>query len=221
MNQATPQRREIVEALTSIRTLAEAEASGPLLVTQPTPVPYPLRALLSHATLLREPSFRPGPGVPLTLELRLVAASSGCQPIVNAVVSIWHHDCRGALDDGDHRDEAGESEHLLRNMQVSDSDGCVRLPSIYPGAQADGQSRIHLRIFLNDTHSVRSIASTDVLLPSAVTALVHRHPPYRPTRHFVATPSADGRSRRWHALQRLSGDIEHGFAGSLTLAISC
>ena len=182
-----------------------------------------MRALLSHTTLLRDPALRPGPGVPLCLELRLVEARVPCRPIVNAVVALWHHDWRGVPTPNGLQSIPQGSEQLMVSMQLSDSQGQVTLNTICPGALADGRTRLHLRVFLNDAVSVTAIASTDLMLPADVTQRVQRHPPYRPVRPRLAglEPSAAGPENTSHELRNVHGHPDHGFRGELTLAIAC
>lgn len=214
-------REQIVQALSRMRIPPGAERGDLLLPARATPFPYPMRALLSHSALLRDPALRPGPGIALRLVLRLVDASPSCRPIVNAVVALWHHDWRGAPAVSGLQFPDGTPEPEMVNMQLSDSEGRVTLSTICPGALADGRTHLHLRVFLNDTVSVTAIASADLLLPIEVTQRVQRCPPYRPLSAGPAgieACSSEGETARLE-LRQIRGDPEQGYRGELTLTL--
>jgi protocatechuate 3,4-dioxygenase beta subunit len=125
------------------------------------------------------------PGVPLDLEFRLVNANAGCGPIAGALVSLWHCNADGeysgylfndpnvmpdvrAADKTGHVQEK-DNERWLRGAQVTDADGKVKFRTILPGWYTPRAPHIHVRAFV----SPRSMITTQLYFPQAVTNLVH------------------------------------------------
>ncbi len=104
------------------------------------------------------------PGIPLELELQLVAANSNCRPIKGAMISIWHCNAQGeysgylasdpnqmpdlsSLDEHGHA-KASDKERFLRGAQLTDAEGKVTFHTIVPGWYMPRAVHIHLRAFL-------------------------------------------------------------------------
>lgn len=84
------------------------------------------------------------PGVPLTLQLKVVDASS-CAPISGATVDIWHCDAGGVYSGF----ADGEGERFLRGAQATNADGIARFTTIYPGHYQGRTVHIHVKVHLD------------------------------------------------------------------------
>jgi protocatechuate 3,4-dioxygenase beta subunit len=62
-------------------------------------------------------------GVPLSLTIGIVSASSACQPLHGLQVDIWHCDAAGVYSDVVSEGTAGQT--FLRGYQLTDSSGLV------------------------------------------------------------------------------------------------
>src|ERR1700704_2819176 len=67
------------------------------------------------------------PGMPLTLHLSVVNASS-CKPIKGAAVDVWHADATGV-----YSGVQGQTGTYLRGIQRTDANGLAVFDTIYPG----------------------------------------------------------------------------------------
>jgi protocatechuate 3,4-dioxygenase beta subunit len=83
------------------------------------------------------------PGVPLTVILRLVSAST-CQPLAGYAVYLWH--C--TRDGGYSLYTSGfTSQNYLRGIQDADASGQVTFQTIYPGCYSGRWPHIHFEVF--------------------------------------------------------------------------
>src|SRR3989442_8415982 len=92
------------------------------------------------------------------LEARTLAvynyATSGCTPLQNARVDIWHANAVGVYSDEASQNETRSStlnENFLRGYQLSDSSGLVTFTTIYPGWYGGRTPHIHGRIRTYDS----------------------------------------------------------------------
>ncbi len=69
------------------------------------------------------------PGVPLSLRLRVVDAST-CKPIAGAAVDIWHADALGVYSGFG---SGATSRTFMRGIQKTDANGLARFHTVYPG----------------------------------------------------------------------------------------
>jgi protocatechuate 3,4-dioxygenase beta subunit len=125
------------------------------------------------------------PGVPLELELRLVNANGGCQPIAGAAVSIWHCNAEGEysgylfndpskMPDVSAAGETGhvaeqDNERFLRGVQTTDAEGKVTFRTIVPGWYTPRAVHIHARAFLSE----RDMITTQLYFPQSLINTVH------------------------------------------------
>src|SRR5262245_28733133 len=82
-------------------------------------------------------------GVPLTIELTIVSASS-CTPLAGYAVYLWHCDR-----DGNYSlySSAAVNQNYLRGVQAADSTGKVRFTSIFPGCYSGRWPHIHFEVY--------------------------------------------------------------------------
>jgi len=82
-------------------------------------------------------------GVPLTLTLNLVNSSSGCVPLADYAIYIWHCDVNGnySLYSG------AVAESYLRGIQVTNASGQVTFTTIFPACYSGRWPHIHFEIY--------------------------------------------------------------------------
>ena len=83
------------------------------------------------------------PGVPLTLRLTVVNASS-CKPIKGAAVEIWHCDAGGVYS----ATGAEADERFLRGIQRTDAKGLAIFRTLYPGWYQGRTVHIHAMVHI-------------------------------------------------------------------------
>jgi protocatechuate 3,4-dioxygenase beta subunit len=112
-------------------------------------------------------------GVPLTIELRVVDTTNGCQPLAGAAVYLWHCD-----QDGQYSlyTQGITNENYLRGVQGDGSDGTVRFTSIFPGCYSGRWPHIHFEVYPS-VASARSssgkLATSQLALPKDVCDAVY------------------------------------------------
>jgi protocatechuate 3,4-dioxygenase beta subunit len=153
-------------------------------------------------------------GVPLTLRLRVVDAST-CGPIKGAAVDIWHADAVGVYSGFG---SGARSRTFLRGIQRTDANGIAVFKTIYPGWYAGRAVHIHLKV-----HVGGSVVHTGQLFfPDALTDRVYRRAPYRSrpgrtTRNTTDSIFVNGGRK---SLLSLRGDGGRGYVGSITMGVS-
>jgi protocatechuate 3,4-dioxygenase beta subunit len=151
------------------------------------------------------------PGVPLTLRLKVVDASS-CRAIKGASVDVWHCDAAGA-----YSGTGGEAdERFLRGVQRTDAKGLAVFRTIYPGWYPGRTVHVHVLV-----HVAGDVVHTGQLyFPDALTDTVFRRAPYsrrpgRSTRNAADAVYRNGGRRSTLQLRR-SG---RAYVGSITMGV--
>lgn len=138
-------------------------------------------------------------GSPLDLAIRV--EDSGCSPMSNAVVDIWHCDASGVYSGfesastgggggapggpnsgGGSTDQYGDSEAtptdddtFLRGAQVTNTDGIVQFQTIYPGWYRGRTVHIHVKVHVDR----KTVLTTQLFFDDATTdALYASTSPY-------------------------------------------
>ncbi len=188
--------------------------------------PFPLRAALAGAALLRADITDGCPGVPLTLRVRLVDVNNGCQPIAGAWVYVWHCDREGRYSGYDGMGNPGQSgRSFLRGVQRSGADGMVSFTTIYPGWYEGRITHIHCMAFLasgalkNDSPSM---ATTQFAFPDRVNAAVYASPLYgKGPNTSVLRLEDDGVFSDGAGAEMLTvfGSVEAGYAAGIVVGV--
>src|SRR5262245_10118932 len=105
-------------------------------------------------------------GAPLRLGVRVRDLASGCDPIPNAVVDVWHCDATGSYS------EPGET--YLRGLQVTNRDGIVEFTTVYPGWYPGRTVHIHAKVHLDK----RTVLTTQFYFDDDFTDRVFSLEPY-------------------------------------------
>jgi protocatechuate 3,4-dioxygenase beta subunit len=119
-------------------------------------------------------------GIPLILQLRVLAADAACSPLVGLIVEIWHCNAAGAYS-GVHDPRFGTvGSDFLRGYQVTDEEGAVRFATIYPGWYPGRAVHVHVKLRAPD--GVRQPNAREwtsqLYFDDAITDRVHLHQPY-------------------------------------------
>jgi protocatechuate 3,4-dioxygenase beta subunit len=150
------------------------------------------------------------PGVPLTLRLAVVDAST-CKPMRGAAVDVWHCDAAGS-----YSGVQGSRGAFLRGIQPTDAKGMAVFRTIYPGWYPGRTVHVHVKVSLGGN----VVHTGQLYFPDAVTDAVYRRAPYR------SRPNRDPRNagdsiyrnggRRSTLKLRKSGSA---YVGSITMGV--
>jgi protocatechuate 3,4-dioxygenase beta subunit len=157
------------------------------------------------------------PGVPLTLTLTVVNASSACSAVSGAMVEVWQCDAQGRYSEYSQPGYDGRSETFLRGTQTTDANGRVSFMTIYPGWYAGRATHIHAEVTLNG----RAVKVTQMAFPESVNNTVYASSLYatrgpNPTANAGDMVFADSLSSE---LATISGDPSSGYTASFTIGI--
>ena len=153
------------------------------------------------------------PGVPLTLRLLVVNASS-CTPIKGAAVEIWHCDAGGVYSGTSA--QGTEDERFMRGVQRTDAKGLAIFKTIYPGWYQGRTVHIHTMVHIGGN----VVHTGQLYFPDAVTDVVYRRSPYsrrpdRTTRNAADSIYRNGGRRSTLKLVR-NGPV---YVGSITMGV--
>ncbi len=142
--------------------------------------PYFVDEHLNRSDIRSDPvdgSIRPG--LPLNLQIRVSGIGpAGCQPLVGAIVDIWHCDAQGVYSDVSDRRFRTVGSRFLRGYQVTDTSGSVRFVTIYPGWYQGRAVHIHFKI-RTGPNAARALQWTSQLyFDDGITDQAHRHVAY-------------------------------------------
>ncbi len=153
------------------------------------------------------------PGVPLSLRLRVVDAST-CKPIAGAAVDIWHADALGVYSGFG---SGATSRTFMRGIQKTDANGLARFHTVYPGWYQGRTVHIHVKV-----HVASNVLHTGQLYFSdSLTDKVFRRKPYsrrarRTTRNANDFVFAQGGRRSLLSVHK-SGT---GYLGAITMGVN-
>ena len=150
------------------------------------------------------------PGVPLTLRLEVVDAST-CRPLRRAAVEIWHCDASGV-----YSGVRGDRGTFLRGIQRTDARGLALFRTIYPGWYPGRTPHVHVQVSLGGN----VVHTGQLYFPDEVTDVVYRRPPYdrrpgRDPRNVGDSVYRNGGKRSTLRIRR-SGS---GYIGSIRMGV--
>ncbi len=113
------------------------------------------------------------PGVPLDLEMQVVAAD--CTPLARVRVDVWHCDALGnysgfAAQGSDATSDAS-AQTFLRGTQITDATGLVGFRTIYPGWYRGRTVHIHYKVFTDG----RNALTGQIFFPDALSEYLFRN----------------------------------------------
>jgi protocatechuate 3,4-dioxygenase beta subunit len=161
-------------------------------------------------------------GVPLTIELTIVSAST-CAALAGRAVYLWHCDRLGRYS---LYSAGATNQNDLRGVQEADASGKVRFTSVYPACYPGRWPHIHVEVYPSlaaATSVANKVATSQIALPKATNDLVYATAGYEAS---VANQSqvslasdmvfSDGSSLE---LATITGSVAAGFTASLSVAI--
>jgi len=170
------------------------------------------------AGLLRRDVREDRQGVPLRLVLQLVDVGSGCAPIRDALLDIWHTDAAGLYSGYPGQpggiDTSGQT--FLRGYQLSDASGRVEFLTIYPGWYPGRTVHIHVKARVGAS----ALVTSQLYFDDALTDRVHLQPPYDLRGRRNTTNATDAIARAGIADLTLHlAEEGAGYVGSLVIGV--
>jgi protocatechuate 3,4-dioxygenase beta subunit len=162
-------------------------------------------------------------GVPLTILLTMEDTATGCAPLANAAVYLWHCDR-----DGNYSLYGVTDQNYLRGVQEADADGIVTFTSIYPACYAGRWPHIHFEVYPSlgaATDAARRIATSQVALPKTTCAAVYATAGYEQSaanlgQVRLASDNVFGDDGGAQELGRVTGSIDAGLTVELTVPVA-
>jgi protocatechuate 3,4-dioxygenase beta subunit len=186
----------------------------PSKIPEETEGPYPTA---SSNVMVRQDITESETGVPLEVQLKIVNINDNCSAVTSAEVHIWHCD-----KDGNYSgyETANSNTTYLRGSQYTGSDGIATFRTIYPGWYTGRITHIHFQVNVNGTEK----ATSQLAFPQDVTQDVYNSSLYsdKGQNTSVTSFSRDNVFSDGTSLQMLdiSGSVDEGYVGTLTVGIS-
>jgi protocatechuate 3,4-dioxygenase beta subunit len=167
-------------------------------------------------------------GAPLGLKLTVVDAT-GCAPIKDAAIDVWHCDAVGVYSGFGKAGAGGpgggrggsqsttDDQTFLRGTQVTDADGLAQFQTIYPGWYTGRAVHIHMKV-----HVAGSVVQTGQLFfDDNLTDQVYRSAPYNSRGTPDVRNSADNIYRSAGAASAVLPvtPADRGYAGAITVGV--
>jgi protocatechuate 3,4-dioxygenase beta subunit len=156
----------------------KADSGSCVQTPQETDGPYFVEEMLNRSDLRIDPtdnSVRPGLPLNLTITVHQVS-DTGCAPLANAQVDLWHCDAAGTYSDV--AAQSTEGKKFLRGYQTTDSNGAVHFTTIYPGWYGGRTVHIHakIRVFSGSQAVYENV--TQLFFDDSITDQVYTTSPY-------------------------------------------
>jgi len=153
-------------------------------------------------------------GTQLTLTIKVVNSNSGCAPVPNANVEIWHVDAAGNYS----QYGTEQAQTFLRGIQTTNSNGEVTFTTIYPGWYQGRATHIHVEV----TMSGRSVKVTQIAFPESINNAVYGTGAYASRGSNPMSNTSDGifADSLSAELTTLTGDVANGFATTFQVGVS-
>jgi len=153
-------------------------------------------------------------GTQLTLTIKVVNTNSGCAPVPNANVEIWHVDAAGNYS----QYGTEQAQTFLRGIQTTNSNGEVTFTTIYPGWYQGRATHIHVEV----TMSGRSVKVTQIAFPESINNAVYGTGAYASRGSNPMSNTSDGifADSLSAELTTLTGNVANGFATTFQVGVS-
>jgi protocatechuate 3,4-dioxygenase beta subunit len=161
-------------------------------------------------------------GVPLTIDLTVVAAGTGA-PMAGAAVYAWHCDR-----DGDYSlySDGVTDQNYLRGVQEAGDDGRLSFTSIFPAAYSGRWPHVHFEVFSDlatATSAGSRIVTSQLALPEDVCAAVYATSGYEQSVSNLAQTSLDSdmvfRDGYNDQMASVTGSVDGGMTATLTIGV--
>jgi protocatechuate 3,4-dioxygenase beta subunit len=161
-------------------------------------------------------------GVPLTIDLTVVAATTGA-PLPGAAVYLWHCDRDGRYS---LYSSGVTDQNYLRGVQETGDDGRLRFSSTFPAAYSGRWPHIHFEVFSDlatATSDGAPVVTSQLALPPEVCTAVYATAGYEQSLSNLARTSLDGdmvfSDGYDDQLAAVSGTVDGGMTAALTVGV--
>lgn len=188
-------------------------SNGPNILTEEGAVRADIRSSIGSASGTAE-------GVPMTLQLTVVDASTG-SAIPGAAVYVWH--CTA---DGRYSIYEIDDQNYLRGVQETDSSGRLTFTTIFPGCYPGRWPHVHFEVYeaLDEaTAGSQAVKTSQLALPESECEAVYADSRYGDSSSNLARLSlasdgifADGWTDQ---LATVSGGVDGGYTASLLVRV--
>ena len=161
-------------------------------------------------------------GVPLTVDLTIVTASTGA-PLAGAAVYLWHCDREGRYS---LYSSGATDQNYLRGVQAADDDGHLSFTSIFPGAYSGRWPHMHFEVYRDlatATSAGSQLVTSQLALPEDACDVVYATAGYEQSITNLSRTSlqsdmvfSDGYESQ---LATVTGTVEGGMTATLTVGI--
>jgi protocatechuate 3,4-dioxygenase beta subunit len=215
-----------VASATAVATSSEL-AGAPSCVVVPalTEGPYYVDEKLQRSDITANAdgsNARPGAALTLAFAVSTVAAS-GCTPLADALVDVWHCDAVGSYSDISASGNGGNTtgQNWLRGYQLTDASGKATFRTVYPGWYQGRTVHIHFKIRTDAGASGGTEFTSQLFFDDAINDAVLATTPYstkgtRSTRND--NDSIFGQSNGMLTLA-LAGDATAGFTTTFEVGL--
>jgi len=191
-------------------------SNGPNVLTQSGIVRSDITSSFGSATGVAK-------GIPLTINLTVVASTASCAPLAGAAVYLWHCDI-----DGNYSlySPSTTNQNYLRGVQPADANGLVTFKSIFPAAYPGRWPHIHFEVYPDlgaATSAGARLATSQLALPEDSCRQVYATDGYSSSVRNLAQTSlardnvfSDGYS---HQLAAVTGGVTSGYSAELTVPV--
>jgi protocatechuate 3,4-dioxygenase beta subunit len=167
-------------------------------------------------------------GAALDLKITVVDAT-GCTPIKDAAVDVWHCDAGGVYSGFSQASAGGpgggpgggqsksDDQTFLRGMQVTDANGLAQFQTIYPGWYRGRAVHIHMKVHVGGA----VVHTGQLFFDDNLSDEVYRNTPYssRGTRDVRNTADDIYRSAGAASAVLPVTPTDRGFAGAITVGV--
>lgn len=175
-------RRRLLGLLAGGVFFRNVHAATPACVEAPrqTEGPYFLDHRLERSDIRKDTDGTVSAGVPLHLKIGVRAADSGCEPMSNLIVDVWHCNAQGVYSGVRDPRFGRVGTHFLRGYQVTDENGEVRFDTIYPGWYPGRAVHIHVKLIWPRGSAQGSVRewSSQLYFDDDITDRIHARSPY-------------------------------------------
>lgn len=192
-----------------------------IVTPEQTEGPYFVDEKLNRSDIRTDPADGILDGIPLQLTLRVSGVEdTGCTPIANAIVDIWHCDALGVYSDVTDRSFDTVSKKFLRGYQVTDVNGTVQFTTIYPGWYQGRTTHIHFKVRTTAKSEQSHEFTSQLYFDDAVSDRVYAQPPYANKGQGTQTNEQDGIFQRGgNQLLLLLTENQQGYAATFDIGL--
>ena len=165
-------------------------------------------------------------GVQVDLVLSLVSVNAACAPLAGHAVYLWHCDAEGHYSMYETTDR-----NYCRGVGIADSDGVVKVTTVFPGCYGGRWPHIHFEVFADAaaaSNGDNALVMSQLALPGDVATAVYAAVPlYRASISTFGQLTlasdmvfADNTDEQLAAqMMVLTGDVVAGFTAAATIGI--